>query len=154
MLKGLQLELALNQMHHMNQSEIGLAKMAESKAKTPSVLNFAHQLRAEHEAMEKKVEALAGARNVSLERFELNTYEKVVKNRLNRLTAPDFETAFLRVTDRNHDMAEADLRLIRDDVNDERVTALVDESLPIIHAHKDMSVYKGRAGVEEGDLGE
>lgn len=153
-LDGLQLELALNQMHHMNQSEIGLAKMAESKAKTPSVLNFAHQLRAEHELMEKKVQALADARDVKLERYELNTFEKVVKNRLNRLSGQDFETAFLRVTDRNHDMAAADLRLMRNDISDERVSMLIDESLPVIEAHKASGHYNGRAMMDEGDLGE
>jgi predicted outer membrane protein len=153
-LKGLQLELALNQMHHMNQSEIGLAKMAESKAKTPSVLNLAHQIRADHEKMEKKVEELADARNVRLERYELNTYEKVVRNRLNRLSAPDFETAFLRVVDRNHDIAAANLRMIRDDLNDEQVTQVIDDALPVMYSHKENSAFDSRARIEDEELGE
>ncbi len=153
-LKGMQLSLALNQLHHMNQSQIGLAKMAESKAKSESVLNLAHQIRADYEKMEKKVEEIANARNIDLESFQLNTYEKVVRSRLNKLKAAEFETAFLRVIDRNHDMAMADLRLMRDGVTDTRVISLIDEATPIMSAHKESNVLKGRASMDEGDLGE
>lgn len=153
-LKGIQLDLALNHLHHLNQSQIGLAKMAESKAKTPSVLNLAHQIRADHERMEAKVEDLAAKRDVKLESFQLATYELVVKDRLESLAAPEFETAFLRVIDRNHDMAASDLRMIRDDVADEEVVTLVEEELPAIHAHKAASQIKARASTDEGDFGE
>jgi len=153
-LKGLQLELALNKMHHMNQAEIALAKMAENKAKTASVLNLAHQIRADHEKMERKVVTIADDRNVDLERFRLSTHEEVVNKRLKSLNAPEFETAFLRVIERNHDMTAADLRLIRDDLNDRQITQLIDESLPMMNSHKEGSLQNGRAMLEDGELGE
>lgn len=153
-LKGLQLELALNHLHHLNQSQIGLAKMAESRATTPAVLNLAHQIRADHERMEMRVEELAERRDVRLEGFQLSTYEQVVKNRLESLDGEEFETAFLRVIDRSHDMHAADLEMIRDDVADQELTAIVDEALPSMHAHQTGTDIKARASTEEGDIGE
>lgn len=153
-LRGLQLELALNHLHHLNQSQIGLAKMAETRATTPAVLNLAHQIRADHEKMEKKVEELADRRDVRLESFQLSTYEQVVQNRLESLDGEEFETAFLRVIDRSHDMQAADLEMIRDDVNDQELSALVGEALPSMHAHQRGTDVNVRASTEEGDIGE
>ena len=153
-LKGLQLELALNHLHHLNQNQISLAKMAESRATTPAVLNLAHQIRADHEKMETKVEELAERRDVRLEGFQLSTYEQVVKNRLESLDGEEFETAFLRVIDRSHDMHAADLEMIRDDVADQELAAIVDEALPSMHAHQTGTNIKARASTEEGDIGE
>lgn len=153
-LRGLELEMALNHLHHMNQRQIEMAKMAETKAKTPSVLNLAHQIRADHERLDTRVNQIADDRSVDLESFELNTYEKVLRNRLRDLSAPEFETAFLRVIDRGHEVAAADLRMIRDEVNDEQLNLLIRDAIPAMQAHKQGSSFRGRAGLEDGDLGE
>lgn len=151
---ALEQELALNQLHHLNRVQIGLAKIAESRAKSPRVLNLAHQIRADHEKMEKHVEQIADKHNIDLEGFQLSTYEQYVNDHLEDLEGSEFETTFLGVIGRSHDLNVASLRMIREDSGDPEIVALVEESLPTMHGHKMGSQFKGRAGLEEGDLGE
>ncbi len=154
-LRGLQLAVALNRLHHFNRMEIELAKQAESRAKSPKVLNLAHQMRADHELMEKKVLALAKRRDIHLDGFQLATYERTVKNRMGKLNSPEFETAFLRVIERTHDETANELLLVRNGLNDTEVLALINEELPLMAAHMSLpeQVDKRRAGFEEENLG-
>lgn len=154
-LRGLQLETAVNRLHHINRKEIDLAKMGESRAKSAHVLNLAHQIRADHEKLENKVTALAKRRNINLESFQLATYEQAVKDRLDNLNGAEFETAFLRVMERGHDEAAAALRTVRNDLSDTEVRGLINEALPQMAAHRTTVLKnKARASVEDGDLGE
>ncbi len=154
-LRGLQLEVALNRLHHLNRKEIDMAKMGESRAKTASVLTLAHQIRADHEKLENKVVALAKRRNINLESFQLSTYEQAIRDRLDNLSGAPFESAFLRVMERGHEEASTQLRMVRNDLADTEVRGLINEALPQIAAHKhNASTNKARASVDEGDLGE
>lgn len=154
-LRGLQASVALNRLHHINSLEIERAKMAESKAKSPEVLRLAHQIRADHEALEKKVEAVADERGIKLESFRAATYEKAVNDRLSDLEGKGFETAFLRINQRGHEMAARDLRADRGNIQDEAVRSLIGEALPAIDAHrKAPTPMKGRASTEEEEIGD
>ncbi|MGZ3669808.1 MAG: DUF4142 domain-containing protein [Bdellovibrionota bacterium] len=155
-LRGLQLETALNRLHHINRSEIALAKMAETQGKSEDFLNLAHEIRADHELLERKVLAVAQRRNITLESFQLATYEKAVRDRLAKLKGMEFETAFLRVNERGHEEAARSLRMVRNDLTDTEVRGLINESIPRMMAHMSLSndVNRARARAEEGDLGE
>ncbi len=156
-LRGLQLETALNRLHHINMKEIDLAKMAESKAKSADVLNLAHRIRADHEALEVRVKALANRRNIGLEGFQLATFEKAVRDRLSKLNdGSDFEAAFLRVNERGHEEAARSLRMVRNGLSDSETRNLINEALPQMAAHMTMpsDQNKARARANEGDLGE
>lgn len=153
-LSGIQLSLALNHLHHLNQSQIQLAKMAETKAHTPAVLTLAHQIRADHEKMEKKVSELADKRDVDLESFQLSTYEKVVRNRLRTLSGSEFERAFLKVVEKENELSTAEVEHLRFEVMDSEVDALAAELLPAIYAHQEGSVFQGKAAAEESGIGE
>ena len=153
-LRGLQLETALNRLHHINREDIELAKMAETRGKSPEFLNLAHEIRADHELMEKKVVALAKRRGITLKAYQLATYEKAVRDRLNKLNGSEFETSFLRVNEQNSFEGARSLRLVRNDINDTEVRGLINESLPRMTAHRMLPSDKARARAEEGDLGE
>jgi len=155
-LRGLQLETALNRLHHINMKEIDMAKLAESHAKSADVLNLAHQIRADHEALENKVTALAKRRNISLNSFQLATFEKAVRDRLSKLNGTEFEQAFLRVNERGHEEAARSLRMVRNDLSDTETRNLINEALPRMTAHMNIPSTENRAKarVEEGDIGE
>jgi predicted outer membrane protein len=153
-LRGLQLETAMNRLHHINREEIDMAKMAETRGKSAEFLNLAHVIRADHEALEKKVTTLAWRRSISLESFQLATYEKTVRDRLNKLSGTEFETAFLRVNEQTGEEADRSLRLVRNELTDTEVRGLINESLPRMAAHRILPSDKARARAEEGDLGE
>jgi predicted outer membrane protein len=153
-LRGLQLETAMNRLHHINREEIEMSKMAETRGKTPAFLNLAHQIRSDHELLEKKVTALAKRRGIRLESYQLATYEKAVRDRLNRLKGTEFETAYLRVNEQNHEEASRSLRLVRNDLTDTELRGLINESLPRMSAERMLPSNKARARAEEGDLGE
>lgn len=155
-LRGLQLETALNRLHHINRAEIDMAKMAETQAKSADVLNLAHQIRADHEALENKVVSLANRRNISLKGFQLATYERAVRDRLSKLGGTEFETAFLRVNERGHEEAARALRMVRNDLNDTEARNLINEALPRMMAHMltPAQQNRARARAEEGDIGE
>ena len=155
-LRGLQLETALNRLHHINRKEVEMAKMAETRGKSADFLNLAHEIRADHEMLEKKVVALARRRSIPLEGFQLATFEKAVRSRLGKLSGSDFETAFLRVNERGHSEAARSLRMVRNDLTDTEVRGLINESLPRMAAHMSMpsGTNKSRASFEGGDFGE
>jgi predicted outer membrane protein len=153
-LRGLQLETAINRLHHINREEIELSKMAETRGKSPEFLNLAHQIRADHELLEKKVNALAKRRGLRLESYQLATYEKAVRDRLNKLKGTEFETSFLRVNEQNQVESSRSLRLVRNDLTDTEVRGLINETLPRMTAERILPSDKARARAEEGDLGE
>lgn len=153
-LRGLQLETALNRLHHINREEVEMAKMAETRGKSVEFLDFAHQIRADHEALEKKVVALAKSRGISLKSFELATYEKAVRDRLNKLNGTEFETAFLRVNEQSQEESVRSLRLVRNELTDTEARGLINETIPRMTANRMLPSDKARARAEEGDLGE
>jgi predicted outer membrane protein len=154
-LRGLQLETALDRVHHVNQKEIDLAKLAESRAKSENVLNLAHRIRADHEMLDRKVIALADRRGITLERFQLSTWEKAVRDRLGKLSGLEFEHAFLRVDEREHEESTRMLRMVRNDLSDTETRNLINETIPKMTAHMNMPPEnKARARVEEGEIGE
>jgi predicted outer membrane protein len=158
-LRGLQLENALNRLHHVNQSEIAMAKMAETKATNPQVLNYAHRVRNEHQLLDLKTRALAARRGITLANYQPATYEKALARRLNQIKrGPMFEAAFLRVMNRGNDQMVEELTMVRDDLPDSSAARpLYDQALPIVTAHRDAvpSVQdRIRARLEEGDIGE
>jgi predicted outer membrane protein len=156
-LRGIQLEMALNRLHHINQKEIEMAKLAETKAKSANVLNLAHRIRADHEALEAKVKAIADKRNISLKSYQPATYEVALRDRLESLPeGREFETAFLRVNERGHDEAARDLRMVRNNLRDSEVRDLINQALPQMaaHTHLPNQSPKARASSEGGDLGE
>jgi hypothetical protein len=89
-----------------------------------------------------------------LESYQLATYEKAVRDRLNKLKGTEFETSFLRVNEQNQVESSRSLRLVRNDLTDTEVRGLINETLPRMTAERILPSDKARARAEEGDLGE
>ena len=155
-LKGLQLEVSLNRLHHIHQKEIDLAGLAATRAKSAEVLELARRIKADHEALDARVKALAVRRGCKLERFQLATYEKTVRTRLAKLKGEEFEAAFLRVNDRGAEESASVMRMVRSDVGDPEARDLISEAIPKIMALRAVSKEKSRAKAraEDGQLGQ
>lgn len=118
---------ALNRLHHVNQTEIALAKLAESKAQSDLILNAAHDRRAKFEQREAKLEALARDRNIRLEAFSPATYEVAVNRELEAKSGQDFEKAYKVALSRYQYEAAAHMRVARQSTKDSKVIALLHE---------------------------
>jgi predicted outer membrane protein len=154
-LRGIQSATTLNELQHLNKKQIDLAKLAESTAKSEAVLNMAHRIRADHEMLQKKVEAVAKKLKITLEPYRLAEPEQVIMDRLKSLQGRQFELAYMRVVDRGHRDVERTLSLVRADLVDPQVRGLMYETLPTLTAHTNMyHENRARARVEEEEIGE
>ncbi|RZA00196.1 MAG: DUF4142 domain-containing protein, partial [Proteobacteria bacterium] len=132
-------EVALNQLHHINQKEIAMANLAASRSSRSAVKNTATRIKADHQALETRVEEVARARSVTLAKYTPATYEEVTMDKLEALEGADFDTAFAQVMKDGHKLTSAQLRILRNRVSDREVLALIDQALPKVRMHEEKS---------------
>lgn len=132
-------EVALNQLHHINQKEIAMAKLAEDRAASASVKAAAKRIQQDHQRLEARVEEVAKRRDISLAGFQANTYEGVAKKKLENLSGRDFDFAFVQNMEDGHKVTANQLRVLRTRVADPEVVALIDQTLPKVQQHREHS---------------
>ncbi len=130
---------ALGHIHHINQKEIQLSKMAQDKSQSQQVKELAQHMITDHQNADRKVTDLAEAQNVKLPDFQLAGYEKDTKDQLDKMKGTQFDRAFLTIMESGHKMAAQDLELVRGAVKDPQIVALIDGLLPTIREHQKMS---------------
>ncbi len=128
-------EMVINTIHHVNQHEIDIAKLAQKKAESPEAKNTAQQLLKDHQQLETQVEQVAKAQGIKLEKYSPATFEKAAKSRLESLEKAQFDHAFLLMMQEGHKMVAADLRSVRPQIQDQQVGALIESALPKIVQH-------------------
>lgn len=127
---------ALGQIHHMNQKEIQLSKMAQEKAQSKQVKDFAQHVITDHQSADRKVTDMAESQNVKLPDFQLAGYEKAISDQLDKMKGSQFDQAFLKQMDLEHKMAVQELELVRSSAKDPQITSLIDGILPTIREHQ------------------
>lgn len=138
-------ELALNELHHINQKEIMMSEMAERKAQSPQLKQQAGAIMADHKALESQVKAAAEAQKVELGTFTPSTFEKSTMDRLDKLSDAQFDQAFMRQLTMSHQMAAKQLKLTRSQVTNPLVARLINQTMPKITQHSQM--IKQSAGI-------
>lgn len=129
----------LNTLHHINQKEIQLSKLAQDKAQAKEVKDFAQHMITDHEAADKKVEEAAKTANMKLEDFAPATYEKVVMDQLGKYSGAQFDNMFVAEMKAGHRHAMHDLQMIRNMDQDSSVRSLVDAVIPKVRDHEKMA---------------
>jgi len=130
-------EMALNQLHHINQKEIAMAKLAKDKSQDQQVIAMADRILADHQQLETKVKSVADGEDVSLHSYQLATHEAAFLDRLEGMEGSEFNRAFLAQSRDGHALALRDLRGIR--ARDPEVAALIRSAIPSIRAHERMT---------------
>lgn len=132
-------EKVLNQLHHLNQKEIEMIQLAQGKSQSEQMKTANQQVLSDHQALQGRVETIAKNENIQLKKFQPATYEKAVMDRLNSLEGSQFDQAFMKAMDRDHQAAMQQLRTARSEVQDPQIRSLIDETLPKLRAHHQAS---------------
>lgn len=130
---------ALNQLHHINQMEIQMAKMAQDSAQSSELKNFAKQMNTDHSNLENRVTSAAQASNIELQKFQPSTYEQATMDSLKSLKGGQFDQMFTWTMVRGHEDAMADLKRTSASAQDPQVKTLIQEAMPRIRQHWEMA---------------
>lgn len=139
----------MERLHHSNQQEIELGKLAQQKAENPQVKQFGQMLVQQHQQLDQQLTRVAQQQNLklaekpsNLKRAEKTLMEasKATKQKLQTLEGKAFDQAFLATMVSNHDLgiakAEAGLKKYS---NNSQLASLLRESTPKLMQHRDQA---------------
>lgn len=125
----------LQMVHSNNLGEIALGTLALQKAETAGVREFAQMLITDHTAVDAKVRALAGQKDVALKDVLLPAAE-AAKAKLEALTGKAFEREFLAINVAGHDKAIGLTKAEADKGEDADVRTFAAGLLPGLNKHR------------------
>lgn len=129
----------LNKTNVINYEEVQMAKTAKDKAgDNQPLLTFAATLKADHEANEDAVTALARQKNVKIDPTPADADEK--NKVLDKLDGASFNAAFFKDEIRGHEEALEYLKQSKSEMSGDRDAELyIDQTIPIVKAHLEMA---------------
>jgi putative membrane protein len=128
----------LGQANQMNNEEQDMAKELASKAGDNQALTtMAETMRADHNANQSAVEALAKEKNITLKSYEKN---QAAEDQLDSLKGANFNKAFLEMDIKDHEKAIATFRQAKTALeNDPDSRVYIDQTIPVLEAHLKMA---------------
>ena len=128
----------LNDLHHANQMEIDMGKMAQSRGSSDGVKKFGDTLVKDHTDADKKVADLASSQNVTLEDPMMMTdKERKIQRKLESLNGSDFDRAFAKDMVDDHEKDIAMLKAAQPKIQGTPTGELVAQLLPVLESHRD-----------------
>lgn len=128
---------SLNHLHHINQKEVAISKLATEKAETQEVKDLAQTIVDDHNKADQKLQEVAKSMNVELQDFQPSTYEQVVINKMKELEGKNFEQAYLQHLDQGHTIAMNEIDKIQSDLGNQQVTSYVESLKPELKKHEE-----------------
>jgi putative membrane protein len=128
----------LGKLHHSNQMEIDMGKLAQEKGMSKEVKSYGKTLVTDHTAADKKVTALA-----KQEKIELTaTMPPMAGDKMAQLktaTGAEFDKAFARdmLEDHTKDVDEA--KAARDKTTDPKLKSLLTSTIPVLEKHREIA---------------
>lgn len=133
----------LNRLHHINEKEIAVSKLAKKKSSSDEVKGFADHMIQDHQAVDRKLQDLAKSEKIKLQRFQPAEYEKATMEELNKLKGSQFDQAFVDMMKSGHEEALNVLEMYSRNVKDPQIQKLLQEVIPSIKKHEGMATgYK------------
>ena len=126
----------LNNIHHVNQKEIKVAKLALSKTKSPQVKDVAKMLQADHTKNDQELQALAKSERVKLKDFTPTAEDKAHTEKLKSMSGAQFDKAYLAAMKKGHEKALNMLESSRAETSDPQVSAFIDRTIPTVQHHE------------------
>lgn len=125
----------LMKLHHSNQKEIAMGKLAQKNGQSKGVKNYGKMLVKDHSAADKKVMALAKKHKVDLAAGDAPKHD--MGDMGNMGSGADFDSKFVQamLDDHKRDIAEANAA--RDSTTDEKLKALLTGMVPTLQKHQD-----------------
>ena len=134
------------QIHQADLKEIAIGKIADGKASTSEVRDYADQLVKDHTTVDQMVVATARTTNVRLhdataprETRPQRAHTSRAEGTLQAASAAKFDRLFLQQTSADHDRLIRALKQEREDASDDEIETLIDKVLPILEQHKELA---------------
>jgi putative membrane protein len=137
-----ELEL-IARLHHDNQMEAEMGKLAAERSKTDSIKQYGRRLTTDHQRADKDLTALAKARKLTIktptprnepERKEMEAHQMTMQ-RIRDLQGADFDREYLTMMMADHKKA---LDLVKSTkVKDAKLKTLVEKVQPVLQRHHD-----------------
>jgi putative membrane protein len=123
----------LGKLHHADQKEIDMGKLATERAQSKDVKTFGKMLIKDHTAGDKKVAKLARD-----EKIDLTAGTPAAKDDSTDMPmGADFDAAFARMMLDDHKRDIDEVTTARDATTDEKLKKLLTDLLPVLERHRD-----------------
>ena len=135
----------LAQIHQADLKEIAIGKIADEKASSSGVRDYAGQLVEDHQAVDQVVVATAEKMKASLhdtaapQPRRRTAHAKTAEETLTSANGATFDRLFLEQTSADHDKLIRALKQEREDASDDDLEALIDKILPILEQHEELA---------------
>lgn len=120
---------ALNRLHHANQKQMELARLAMKNGQSEDVKNVAQRILSEHQKLEKQLETLAGSEQVALQKFQFATHEQASFDHMKKLSGTEFDREILRTLQLSHRQAVGDLERLQTRIANAKVKSLMQDTV-------------------------
>src|SRR5262245_3036030 len=121
--------------HSCNNAAIEFSKLADKRAASDKVKEFAKQMRKEHEAIQEGLSRLFKDRKIaSVAGLEKEFRDE--RDRLSKLEGADFDRAYLKRVAEDHEKAVSHFEVQSRDGKDNAITAWAKENLPGLKKHQ------------------
>jgi putative membrane protein len=124
----------LEMLARANQTEIELAELAQQKAQSADVKNYASKILKDHQDAKAKLEEVAREADVTLP-VRLNEEQQTLKRRLASLSGREFDQEYIDAMVADHTAAVAILQLESEQGNYEPASSFAKDALPTIQDH-------------------
>lgn len=136
--------LFVQQAGQMNLAEQKFGELAQNKATTDEVKNYAKELTKDHQQSMDQLKQIAQRENINLP-TTLNKTQQNTYDRLNGLSGKEFDQAFLKTMAANHEMAIRQFNTEIQDGQNAELKQYAQTTLPTLKAHRQMAVRDLRA---------
>jgi putative membrane protein len=126
----------LQKLHHANQMEIEMGKLAQEKGESKGVKAFGKALVKDHTAADKKVMALAKQQKVELpETMPPMADDKMAK--LKMASGAEFDRLFAQAMLEDHQKDVDECKTAHDAATDAKLKKLLASTIPVLEKHRD-----------------
>jgi len=126
----------LGKLHHANQKEISMGRLAEKSARSRDVKDYGRTLVKDHAAADRKVIGLAKQEKIDL------AASTPAMNDADMASLPvdaDFDTKFAKAMLEDHEKDITEVSAARDATRDDKLRGLLDDLLPTLRVHRDIA---------------
>ena len=124
----------IQELHTSNQMEILTGTLAEERAQSKEVKQFARTLSKEHQKNDKQLTQMAKKQGVTL-KPEMSDEQKESFEQLFQAQGPEFDRQFLQVQQQAHERTIQQLQQAQDEVQDPKLQAMIKQTLPALQKH-------------------
>jgi putative membrane protein len=144
----------LNRIHHINEKEIAVSKLAKKKAESDEVKGFADHMIQDHQNVDRKLKDLAKSEKIKLQSFQPAGFEKATLDQLSKLKGSQFDQAFVDVMKSGHQEALNTLDMFNREVKDPKIQNFIQEVIPSLKKHEGMATGYGSKHQMAGQMEE